>query len=180
MNPLTFEGRFLIVGSGETFNSAIVDGAKLLDGVVEMVFGALDNCHPEERRQWQEWLNDPDAWQHDDDHGPVLYDEEIGETDRLRIIRITEKSAPAFPLSLSAELDEVLGLMTYQTAPLARAYRDAGVVKELPRAVEREQAFILHKLILLALQHGPDWRGQFSKELEPVINAAEAASATPQ
>lgn len=78
-----------------------------------------------------------------------------------------------YPEHITPEIDEVLGLLTYNTTPLARAYRDAGIAKDLPRKIEREQAFMLHKMILLALKHGEKWKDAFREELKPVLDKAE-------
>jgi hypothetical protein len=61
-----------------------------------------------------------------------------------------------WPEQLTPELREVLGLMCFTTGPIARGFRAAG--EEIERNVEAEQAFVLHWLIGLALQHGPAWR----------------------
>ncbi len=81
--------------------------------------------------------------------------------------------ALVWPKKLTPEIREVLGHMVYDTSPLAHAFQDAGV--DIPRKIEEEQAFILHKLIGYALTHGANWRKEFTKELGPVIKQAKAA-----
>ena len=81
-----------------------------------------------------------------------------------------------FPRELTPVLSEVLGLMNFRTCPLAHAFRDAGRA-DIPRKVEAEQAFILHWLVTLALQHGADWRKHADATLSEVIEEAKARAA---
>lgn len=83
-----------------------------------------------------------------------------------------------FPRDLTPELREVLGLMLWHTTPLAGALRAGGA--EIRRKVEDEQAATLHWLLLIALEHGPDWRRvaiERIRELRSRIEAERSASA---
>lgn len=81
-----------------------------------------------------------------------------------------------YPVELTAELREVLGMPNFQRAPFAHAFRDAGRA-EIERRAEAEQAFVLHWLIGIVLEHGADWRKVAGAELEPVIEEARAKNA---
>ncbi len=78
-----------------------------------------------------------------------------------------------FPKELTPEIRDVLGLMIFQTAPIAHALRAGG--ESIPRKVEEEQAFVLHWMICLALEHGAKWRTKVGERLEAI--AANARSA---
>lgn len=75
-----------------------------------------------------------------------------------------------FPEELTPELREVLGLMLWDTGSIARAWRDTGV--PIPRKAEEEQAAVLHRLILLVLEHGPGWRMVAGEWLSGLIDEA--------
>ncbi|MCJ2051657.1 hypothetical protein [Methylobacterium sp. J-070] len=81
-----------------------------------------------------------------------------------------------FPRELTGELMEVLGMPNFQTGPMAHAFRDAGRAQIRPKC-EDEQAFILHWLVTLVLEHGADWRRHAGDTLEAVIAEAKAARA---
>lgn len=71
---------------------------------------------------------------------------------------------PPYPAEVTPALAQVLGLMNFQTCPVAHLFRAAG--HDIPRKVEAEQAFVLHRLIKLALQHGDRWREVAEAELK--------------
>ena len=78
---------------------------------------------------------------------------------------------PIYPETATPAMLEVLGQPAFTFIDLARCSRDAGVA--IPRKVEAEQAFFLHKMLRLALLHGAEWRVAFGEELKPVIAKAE-------
>ncbi|CAG2152545.1 hypothetical protein LMG19282_04213 [Cupriavidus campinensis] len=67
---------------------------------------------------------------------------------------------------------EVLGLMLYTTTPIAHALRAAGT--DIPKRCEEEQAYVLHWLIQLALQHGAGWRERARQSIEELQAATHA------
>lgn len=81
------------------------------------------------------------------------------------------------PRELTPELHEVLSLMLWDTGNIARAFRAAGRAVIKPRA-EDEQAFVLHWLLTLALEHGADWRRHAGETLTVVIAEAKARAAS--
>ncbi|MCJ2092115.1 hypothetical protein MKK67_06325 [Methylobacterium sp. J-072] len=81
-----------------------------------------------------------------------------------------------FPRELTADLIEVLGMPNFRTGPMAHAFRDAGRA-EIRSKCEDEQAFILHWLVTLVLEHGADWRRHAGETLTAVIAEAKAARA---
>jgi hypothetical protein len=74
----------------------------------------------------------------------------------LANIRDTNMAAHVFPAQLTPPLREVLGLMLWQTTPIAHALRAAG--HTIDRKVEVEQAHALHWLLGFALQDGENWQ----------------------
>jgi hypothetical protein len=86
-----------------------------------------------------------------------------------------------YPADLTPALSEVLGLMIFTTGPLAHAFRAAG--ENIPPKAEAEQAFVLHWLIGLALQHGSTWRSiavARIEELQATLKAGEGDRAADQ
>lgn len=61
-----------------------------------------------------------------------------------------------YPDEMSQELRDILGLMIFETEPLAQTFRAAGA--QIPRKAEAEQAYVMHWLIKLVLTHGRHWR----------------------
>lgn len=84
---------------------------------------------------------------------------------------ITPGALP-YPTEPTDALLEVLGLMLYTTTPIAHALRTAGT--DIPKRCEEEQAYVLHWLIQLALQHGADWRARAGKSLDELRAASQA------
>ena len=81
-----------------------------------------------------------------------------------------------YPAALTDDLREVLGLMNFETGPMAHAFRDSGRA-EIRKKCEEEQAFILDWLVRLVLEHGADWRQIAGETLQEVIADAKAARA---
>jgi len=74
----------------------------------------------------------------------------------LANIRETNMAAHVLPAQLTPPLREVLGLMLWQTTPIAHALRAAG--HTIDRKAEVEQAHALHWLLGFALQDGENWQ----------------------
>lgn len=74
----------------------------------------------------------------------------------LANIRDTNMAARVFPAQLTPPLREVLGLMLWQTTPIANALRITG--QTIDRKAEVEQAHALHWLLGFALQDGDNWQ----------------------
>jgi hypothetical protein len=80
-----------------------------------------------------------------------------------------------YPRELTPELRQVLGLMIFQTAPVAHMLRDFDG-QDIPRRAEDEQAAVLHWLISLALEHGAGWH---EKALERLASLRGRAAEQP-
>ena len=87
-----------------------------------------------------------------------------------------QRPRPDWPAELTPQLLELLGMPNFQTDPMAQAFRDAGRAN-IPRRLENEQAFILHWLVGLVIEHGADWRRHAGETLEAVIAEAKARKA---
>lgn len=75
-----------------------------------------------------------------------------------------------YPVDAPPELLHALGLMIFQTAPIARVFRAAG--HDVPAKVEAEQAFILHRLVKHVLESGPLWETAFDIEYKKALAEA--------
>lgn len=60
-----------------------------------------------------------------------------------------------FPAALTPPLRRVLGMMLWETGPIAHALRISG--QDIARKAEDEQAAVLHWLVGFVLRHGPEW-----------------------
>jgi hypothetical protein len=78
-----------------------------------------------------------------------------------------EAAAATYPEELTPVLLNVLGLMNFQTCPLAEILRADG--EDIPRKAEIEQARVLHWMIGLALKHGDKWREKVTERIERVV-----------
>jgi hypothetical protein len=79
-----------------------------------------------------------------------------------------------YPTAITPALREVLGLMIFTTGPIAHGFRAAG--EAIPTRVEDEQAFVLHWLIGLALEHGDAWRKVAGERIGEIAKQARAAA----
>lgn len=75
-----------------------------------------------------------------------------------------------YPKQVTPALRDILGMMVFELSPIADAFRAAG--HEINRRAEDEQAFVLHWLIGLALEHGDGWREKAADEIERLAAAA--------
>jgi hypothetical protein len=78
-----------------------------------------------------------------------------------------------YPKALTPELRDVLGMMVFQLSPVAHLFRDNGA--DIKRRAEDEQAFVLHWLIGLVLEHGPGWASVAGQKVAEMQKAREAA-----
>jgi hypothetical protein len=85
------------------------------------------------------------------------------EIERLRGLVLPETLTPA--------VREVLGLMNFRTGPLAHVYQAAG--HEIPKRCEDEQAFVLHRFLLLAIKHGADWHKASVADVDAALAVAK-------
>lgn len=76
-----------------------------------------------------------------------------------------------YPKEMTPELRKVLGMMVFELSPVAHLFRDkAGA--DIPRRAEDEQAYVLHWLIGLVLEHGAGWAAVAGKKIEDLQNTA--------
>ncbi len=90
-----------------------------------------------------------------------------------------EEPAPprVYPDEMTPQLEDVLELMNFRTVPIAHALRTGGA--DIPRKTEAEQAFVLHWMIKLAIDHPEDWHKRVGARLQEIADAAKAKEATP-
>ncbi|CAG4887729.1 hypothetical protein [Paraburkholderia saeva] len=73
------------------------------------------------------------------------------------------ETSRTLPQQLTPPLRRVLGMMLWETTPIAHAMRAAG--RDIPRKCEDEQAVVLHWLLGIVLEHGVDWQKHAAIEL---------------
>jgi hypothetical protein len=79
----------------------------------------------------------------------------------------------SYPTEPTEALLEVLGLMLYTPRPSRMPCAPPGT--DIPKRCEEEQAYVLHWLIQLALQHGVNWRARSGKSLDDLLAATRRA-----
>lgn len=83
-------GTFMMVCSGESYFTAIVKGHEIVKQMMIAMCGEDEKDWPEgEASFWQEHVNDPDNWCHDQDYGPTHFKLDVGETDHLELFLLT-------------------------------------------------------------------------------------------
>lgn len=68
------------------------------------------------------------------------------------------------PEKMTPAIDDALGMMNFQTGPLAHLFRATG--DDIPAKCEREQSHVLFWMLGLAIEHGDQWRIEASKEIK--------------
>lgn len=89
----------------------------------------------------------------------------------LANIRDTDILTRVLPTELTPPVQDVLGLMLWQTTPIAHALRAGGFTIE--RKCEIEQATALHWLLSFALKDGDDWQKTAAVALRQLTDAAK-------
>ncbi len=85
--------------------------------------------------------------------------------------QVVPKAEPlVYPRVITPELFEVLGMMIFETSPLAHIYRAAG--HDIPTMREAEHAFVIDRAIRIALEHGENWSDVFMDDVKNARNAA--------
>lgn len=91
---------------------------------------------------------------------------------------MTAPQQVTWPAALTEDLRTILGMMCFQLGPIAHGYQAAGEFVgveglELKKRAEDEQAFMLHKLIAIWIEHGDGWRAVAADELERIAAKAK-------
>lgn len=77
---------------------------------------------------------------------------------------------------LNPDLVEILGMPNFRAGPIAHLFVAAGEAKVEPSS-EAEQAFALHWLLGLYLEHGPGWKAIAGEKIRTMIAKVRAAKA---
>lgn len=75
------------------------------------------------------------------------------------------------PKEPTKDMQDALGFMCFQIIGVAELYRKLGF--DIPYKAEAEQAFFLYRFMLLALEHGENWKSVFNAETQVMIEAQE-------
>lgn len=76
------------------------------------------------------------------------------------------------PDKMTPAMEEALGLMIFESAPIAHLFKEDGA--DIPPKAEKEQAFILLKALRYAIEFPGDWRQRFGKEIGDAIDRVKA------
>lgn len=83
---------------------------------------------------------------------------------------------PSFPAELSPPLRRVLGMMMWETSPIAHALRAGG--QDIARKAEDEQAVVLHWLVGFVLKHGDQWHRHAAAALHEITESIRKTGST--
>lgn len=79
------------------------------------------------------------------------------------------------PDTMTPAIDDALGLMNFETGPIAHLLRATG--DDIPRKCEREQSHVLFWFLKLAVEHGDAWRKVAGQELKRRTELLKTTSA---
>lgn len=82
------------------------------------------------------------------------------------------------PETITPAIRDALGVMNFQTGPIAHALRADG--HNIKTKCEDQQAYVLFWFLKLAIQHGDDWRGYVGDELACIAAARKPAGLAAQ
>jgi len=77
----------------------------------------------------------------------------------------------ALPIIPNDAISIALSYQCFDFIGVAKIYRDLGF--DIPKKAEKEQAFFLHKFLILAIKHGNDFIKVFNSETKAMIEALE-------
>lgn len=77
-----------------------------------------------------------------------------------------------YPKQLTEAIKTALSYMCFDLIKAAQVYRDLGY--EIPKKAEEEQAFFLHRFILLAIEHGNDFIKVFNEQTHALVESKAA------
>lgn len=72
------------------------------------------------------------------------------------------------PDTITPPIRDALGVMNFQTGPIAHALRADG--HDIKTKCEDEQAYVLFWFLKLAIEHGDGWRGKVGDELKRIAS----------
>lgn len=72
---------------------------------------------------------------------------------------------------LSDDLGNILGRPNFWCGSFSRNLRDAGHV--IPKKAESEQAYVIHWMLKLYIEHGTKWAKEGDKQIKAAINSAK-------
>lgn len=73
------------------------------------------------------------------------------------------------PIEPSTAITTALSYQCFDFIKVAQIYRDHGF--DIPKKAEQEQAFFLHKFLILAIKHGNDFIKVFNAETKAMVDA---------
>ena len=88
------------------------------------------------------------------------------------------RPALILPTDLTPAIRAVLGLPNFRTGPIAHLFRAAG--HDIKPRLEDEQAFVLHRFLVLALEHGDDWHSHSVRDVDAALDIAKALATRPK
>jgi hypothetical protein len=137
----------------------------------EMV-AIMDDGLPDKRERWDV------AQQAFNQHflaTPSLQSQLAAVTQERDRLREAEESAVTLPDEMTPAIRDALGIMNFQSGPVAHLFRAAGY--RIKPKCEEEQAFVLFWALKLAIQHGDGWREAATAELRALRDQVVLAQA---
>ncbi|MBY4799946.1 hypothetical protein K6W78_08005 [Burkholderia cepacia] len=128
--------------------------------------------------------NDPDAYTRPDESVYQITAKELVRAARALLAAHPGQPEPraevvptmrAYPDELTADLRHVLGFPNFRCGPYAHLMRAAGA--DIKAKAEDEQAYVLHYLVKMVLDHGARWADVAGDELEAMRDKVSVAAA---
>lgn len=86
------DGKFIVICSGESYSTRIVNGTDLIKHIAECLYG--DANYPQTDEEFGRFISricDLDNWHDNPDLGPTHWTKDVGETDHIDVYRINEQ-----------------------------------------------------------------------------------------
>jgi hypothetical protein len=87
-----------------------------------------------------------------------------------------EQTALVLPRELTQPVREALSFMNFQTGPMSNLFRRCG--HQIPKKCEDEQAYVLHWLLCIALEHCEGWREVAARKLDEMAASCQPPATT--
>jgi hypothetical protein len=107
-------GAFLLIGSGETHFTEFANGRELLKRIMTATSGDdPQQWTLEELESWHAEISNEDNWCHDPDIGPTTFKQEVGETDQIELVRLTDGRRAELPIIMGKRItrEEVMAAL---------------------------------------------------------------------
>ena len=108
----------------------------------------------------------------DQDRVALLNASWLGWQSAMKKISSKDFDFALYPKQLTEDTKTALSYMCFDLIKVAQVYRDLGY--EIPKKAEEEQAFFLHRFLLLAIEYGGDFIKVFNEQTHTLVELKAA------